>query len=94
MLWTLLKIVLFLCVVVAGTWATGYLMEADGGIRVSVAGTEYTLGAFESVIALFLLMVASWLLFKIIGLIVAFVRFALGDTTAINRFSNSNPLSK
>ena len=86
MLWTLLKIVIFLGIVVAGTWGTGFLLEADGGIRVSVAGTEYTLGALESVIALVLLMVASWLLFKIVGLVVAFVRFALGDKTAINRF--------
>lgn len=86
MLWTLLKIVIFLGIVVAGTWGIGALMETEGGIRLSVAGTEITLGPLESVIALILLMIASWLLFKIVGLLVAFVRFALGDTTAINRF--------
>ncbi len=86
MLWTLIKIAIFLGNVVAGTWATGALMEADGGIRIAVAGTELTLGPLESVIALVFLMVASWLLFKIVGLIVAFIRFALGDATAINRF--------
>ncbi len=88
MLWTLLKIVLFMGVVVAGAWGVGLLMETEGGIRVSLAGTEFTLGPLESVIALVLLMVASWLLFKIVGLFVAFIRFALGDTTAINRFFN------
>ncbi len=86
MLWTLLKIALFICVVAAGTWGTGFLMETDGGIRVSIAGSEYTLGALESVLGLILLMVAGWILFKLIGLFVAFVRFALGDTTALNRF--------
>lgn len=86
MLWTLLKIVLFLGVVVAGTWGVGALMETEGGVRLTVAGTEITLGPLESIIALVLLMVASWLLFKIVGLVVAFIRFALGDTTAINRF--------
>lgn len=86
MLWTLLKIVIFLGVVVAGTWGVSSLLEADGGIRLSVAGVEVTLGPLESLIALIVLMVASWLLFKIVGLVVAFVRFALGDTTAINRF--------
>lgn len=86
MIWTLLKIVLFVCLVVAATWGTGVLMEADGGIRVSLAGTEYTLGALESVIALILLVIALWIAFKLVGLIVAFIRFALGDTTAINRF--------
>ena len=86
MLWTLLKIVIFLGIVVAGTWGVGALMESEGGIRVSLAGTEFTLGPLESIIALVLLMIASWLLFKIVGLFVAFVRFVLGDTTAINRF--------
>ncbi len=86
MLWTLLKIVIFLGIVVAGTWAVGTLMESEGGIRVAAVGTEFTLGPLESVVAIILLMVASWLLFKIVGLVVAFVRFALGDTTAINRF--------
>ena len=86
MLWTLLKIVLFVCLVVAGTWGVGQLMEADGGIRISVTGTEFTLGALESVIALIMLMIAGWLLFKVVGFAVAFIRFALGDNKAINRF--------
>jgi|GEM_PF-7031376 len=42
MLWTLLKIVLFMGVVVAGAWGVGLLMETEGGIRVSLAGTEFT----------------------------------------------------
>ena len=63
MLWTLLKIVIFLGIVVAGTWGVGALMESEGGIRVSLAGTEFTLGPLESIIALVLLMIASWLLF-------------------------------
>lgn len=86
MLWTLLKIVIFLGIVVAGTWGVGALMETEGGVRLSFAGTEFTLGPLESIIALVLLMVASWLLFKLVGLAVAFVRFVLGDATAINRF--------
>ena len=86
MLWTLIKIALFICIVAAGTWGTGFLMEADGGIRISVAGYELTLGALQSVIVLVILMIASWLLFKLVGLVVAFIRFALGDSTAINRF--------
>ena len=86
MIWTLLKIVLFVCLVAAATWGTGSLMEADGGVRVSAGGTEYTLGALESVIALVLLVVALWITFKVVSFIVAFIRFALGDSTAINRF--------
>jgi HemY protein len=86
MLWSLLKIVIFVSLVAAATWGAGLLMEADGGMRISVAGTEFTLGPLESVIALLVLLAAAWVLFKLISLIVTFLRFAAGDKTAIDRF--------
>ncbi|MEO0943727.1 MAG: heme biosynthesis HemY N-terminal domain-containing protein [Pseudomonadota bacterium] len=86
MAWTLLKVVIFIGIVVGGVYGVEQLMQADGGIRITVGGTEFTLGPLLSVAGLLLLMVASWLLFKIVGLCVAFVRFILGDSTAINRF--------
>ncbi len=86
MLWSLIKIILFICFVAAAAWGAGYLLQADGGIRLSVAGYEYTLGALESVIALLILFVSAWIVFKIIGLVVAFIRFASGDKTAIDRY--------
>lgn len=88
LLWTLLKIVLFFGIVAAGAYGAGILMETEGGVRIAFGGMEFTLGALESVIALVLLMGAFWLLFKLVSLIVAFIRFALGDSTAINRFFN------
>ncbi len=86
MLWSLLKIVLFLALVAAAAWGAGLLMESDGGVRLSVGGTEYTFGALESVIALLVLVAAAWVLFKIVGIVVAFLRFAAGDKTSIDRF--------
>ena len=86
MLWSLLKIVLFMVLVAAAAWGAGLLMEADGGMRIAFAGTEYTLGPLESVIALLLLLAAAWVLFKVVGLAVTFLRFAAGDKTAIDRF--------
>lgn len=86
MLWSLLKIVLFIALVAAAAWGGGLLMESDGGIRVSVAGTEYTFSALESVIALLVLLAVAWVLFKIVGFVVAFLRFAAGDKTSIDRF--------
>ena len=51
-----------------------------------MAGYEYTLGALDSVIALLVLFVTAWIVFKMIGLVVAFIRFASGDKTAIDRY--------
>ena len=86
MLWSLLKVILFLGFVAAAAWGAGYLMETEGGIRIAVANTEFTLGPLESVIALMALVVAVWLVLKIVGLIVAFLRFLNGDETAITRY--------
>ena len=86
MAWTLLKVVIFIAIVVGGVYGVEQLMQADGGIRITVGGTEFTLGPLLSVAGILILMVASWLLFKLVGLCVAFVRFILGDSTAINRF--------
>ena len=86
MLWSLLKIVLFMVLVAAAAWGAGLLMETDGGVQIAFAGTEYTLGPLESVIALLLLVAAAWVLFKLVGLVVTFLRFAAGDKTAIDRF--------
>ena len=90
MLWSLLKIILFLGFVVAAAWGAGMLLETDGGVRVAVANTEFTLGPLASVIALLALMLAIWLFLKLAGLVVAFLRFLNGDETAITRYFSRN----
>ena len=52
MLWSLVKVVLFVALIAAATLGAGYLMETDGGIRVSVANTEFNLGPLQAVIAM------------------------------------------
>ena len=90
MVWSLLRIFLFVALVGAAAWGAGQLLEADGGVRVSVADTEFTLGALESVIALIVLVALTWIAFKIVGLFVAFLRFLNGDETAITRYFARN----
>lgn len=86
MLWSLLKVILFLALIGLAAWGAGALMESEGGVRVSLADTEFTLGALESVIALVVLVAAVWLTLRFVGLAVAFLRFAAGDETAIDRY--------
>lgn len=90
MVWSLLRIFLFVALVGAAAWGAGMLLEAEGGVRVSVADTEFTLGALESVIALVVLVILTWVAFKVIGLIVAFLKFLNGDETAITRYFARN----
>jgi HemY protein len=86
MIWSLLKVLLFITVIGTLTYGATLLLETGGGIRIAAAGYEFTLGPLQAVIVLLALMVAIWLVMKIIGLIVATLRFLNGDETAISRY--------
>ena len=90
MLWSLIKIIVFIALVAALAWGAGYLLESQGGVQVTVMGTEYSLGPLQSVIGVLVLMVAIWLLLKIVGLLVATWHFLNGDETALSRYFDRN----
>ncbi|MDO6523344.1 heme biosynthesis HemY N-terminal domain-containing protein [Shimia thalassica] len=90
MLWSLIKILLFVAAIAGLTYGAGYLMESEGGVMITVAGVEYTLGPLQSVIALVALIVVTWLVFKLLGLLVATLKFLNGDETAISRYFDRN----
>ncbi|WGW04540.1 heme biosynthesis protein HemY [Tropicibacter oceani] len=90
MLWSLIKIVIFVALVAALTLGAGYLMESSGGIQITAAGTEFTLGPLQSVIAAVVLVVLVWLFFKLFGLVIALLKFINGDETALSRYFDRN----
>lgn len=90
MLWSLIKILLFVVLVAALTLGVGQLMESETGLRLAVAGWEFTLGPLQAVIVALLLLVLVWLTLKLAGFLVAVLKFATGDETAISRFFNRN----
>jgi HemY protein len=51
MLWTVLKIVLFLAVVAALALGAEWLMDAGQGIRIAVADVEFNLGPVQAALA-------------------------------------------
>lgn len=90
MLWSLIKVLLFVAVVAALALGAGWLMELGGGVRVAVAGWEFTLGPLQTVIAAVLLLLLVWLALKLFGLLVAVFRFFNGDETALSRYFDRN----
>lgn len=86
MLWSLIKIVLFIAAIALLTMGAGILMETDGGVRIAIGGTELNMEPLQAVIAGVLLVIAIWLALIVFGLVVAFVRFVNGDETAISRY--------
>jgi len=90
MLWSLIKIVLFVVIIAALTLGAGYLMETDGELLMSFGAQEYSLGPLQAVIAMILLVVAVWLFLKLFSLLMATIRFLNGDDTAISRYFDRN----
>lgn len=94
MLWSLVKIILFFVALVAIAYGAKMLLESSGGVRVELAGSEYSFGPLESVIALVLLVLAVWVFIKIVGLLIATWKFLNGDETAISRYFERNRQAK
>lgn len=90
MLWSLLKVLLFVVIVALITFGAGALIDTQGGIRVTVAGWEMTLGPLQAVIGLLVLLGLLWLVTRLVGLLVAVFRFLKGDETAISRYFDRN----
>ncbi len=85
MLWSIIKIVVFIALVAGAAYGAGYLLELEGGVRIVMAGVEINMTPLTALIALVLLVVAIWLLMKLAALLVAVLRFINGDETAISR---------
>ena len=90
MIWSLIKVLLFVAAIAGLTYGADALMDTGGGIRIAMLGVEFTLGPLQAAIALLVLLAGLWLLLKLIGLFVAVLRFLNGDETAISRYFDRN----
>lgn len=86
MLWSLLKVLIFVVIVAAATYGVGYLTELGDLALLQVGGREFVLTPLISAILALALLVSVWLIFKAVGLLVATLRFLNGDETAISRY--------
>ena len=86
MVWSLVKILIFVGLIVLLTMGVSTLLETSGEVRISVANTEFTLTPLVALVGLVVLLFAFWVALKILNLLVAVFRFLNGDETAISRY--------
>ncbi len=86
MIWSLVKIILFVAIVAMATLGAGKLLETGDVLRLSVAGWEFTLGPIQAIVTVAAAFVLLWLVSKLVGLLVAILRFLNGDETAVSRY--------
>ncbi len=90
MIWSLVKVLLFIAAIAGITFGADILLHSDEGIRIAAAGWEFTLGPLQSAILLLIMVVLLWAVMKLVGLVVAVMRFLNGDETAISRYFDRN----
>jgi HemY protein len=90
MVWSLLKVLLFVAAIAGLTYGAGLLVDTQDAMRISAAGYEFTLGPFQALVVLLVLVALLWILMKLVGFLVATLRFLNGDETAISRYFDRN----
>ena len=87
MLLSVIKILAFVVAVTAATFGAAQLMDVSGGAEITIAGIELTLSPLELTIGFVVLIVLVWGVLKLLGLLMATLRFINGDETAISQVS-------
>jgi len=88
MLWSLIKILIFVAAVVAVLFGLQWLVADGSDLMLAFGGYEVTLGPIQTLVAALVLVVAIWVVFRLLGFGVAVLRFIFGDETAISRYFN------
>ena len=86
MIWSLIKVAIFIALATALALAASYLQDTPGEVRVAFGADEISLTPLVFVIGALVAFAAFWILLKLAGFLVATIRFMRGDKTAINRF--------
>jgi HemY protein len=90
MLWSLVKILAFVAVIMAVTFGATMLLDMEGSATIDIGGTAASFSVIEMVIGLIVLVALVWLITKLIGLAIATFKFLNGDETAISRYFSRN----
>ncbi|MBK0399913.1 heme biosynthesis protein HemY [Limibaculum sp. M0105] len=86
MLGSVIRISLFIAAVAAITFGVNHLIQTPGGITIRFGAWEFALTPLVFAGLLLAGFAALWLLLRLAGLVVAVLRFVMGDETAISRF--------
>lgn len=86
----LIRIFLFVLVVASVAIGITFLVEADGLVRVAFNGQEYEFTVLVAVLIFVLAVLATFLLVRLFGLMVAVFKFVNGEDTAVWRYLNRN----
>ena len=86
MLWSILKALLFVGLVVALAFGASWILDTPGEVKIAFGGREFFLSPIGFLLSLAALVILALLIFKLLGFLAALFRFLMGDETAISRY--------
>ncbi|MEO0342592.1 MAG: heme biosynthesis HemY N-terminal domain-containing protein [Pseudomonadota bacterium] len=90
MLAPILRILIFILVIAIIAFGAGFLLDADGAVRIAFNGREIELTVFSATLGLIGVLFAAFVAVRLFGLLIAVFRFVNGEDTAIWRYFNRN----
>ncbi len=90
MLWSILKILLFIALAAALAFGASWILETPGEVRIAFDGREFFVSPIGFIIGIVVLIGLALILLKLIGFLGAVLRFLLGDETAVSRYFSRN----
>ena len=88
MIWSLVKISLFILAVAALSMGFAFVMDLQGRVTFEIFNYVITTNLVNLVILLLILIPVVWVIYFLIGLLLAVIRFFIGDETALTRYLN------
>ncbi len=90
MIWSLVKISLFILAVAALSMGFAFVMDLQGKVTFEIFNYAITTNLVNLIILLLILIPVVWGIYFLTGLIVAVCKFFIGDETALTRYLNRN----
>lgn len=90
MIWSFVKILVFLALAIAIALGTNYVLDTGGEVRIAFGGREWSFQPIVAILLVIAAFLAAYILLKLAGLLVAFLRFINGDETAMSRYFDRN----
>lgn len=86
MIWSVIRIAFFVALAGALAFGAAYVQDTPGEVRMAFGAQEISLTPLGFLVALLILFLAFWLLARLVGLLIATLRFLTGDETALSRY--------
>ena len=86
MLWSLIKIFIFIGLAAALTFGAAQILETPGEVKIAFGSREVFLSPIGFLISILVLLLVAYLLIKLMGLVAAVFHFLMGDETALTRY--------